>query len=75
MLYVALYCEAMDDDFIKPCPWCHSNEDLHTMDDHEAAAFARFGVWCQNCAVTGPRAASEDAAWKAWNDRIEESEI
>lgn len=54
---------------VKPCPWCHCNDDLQIMDDHIAAAFARFGVWCANCAVTGPRAKSEEEAWNLWNNR------
>lgn len=58
---------------LKPCPWCQWSEDLTLIDEHDVAAWARYAVWCSNCAVTGPRAESEQEARRLWNTRATEA--
>lgn len=59
---------------LKPCPWCQCDNELVIHQEFDAAEWARFGVWCSNCAVTGPRAESEEEAKRLWNGRADEIE-
>lgn len=62
----------------QPCPWCDCNDE-GSLRVNEATdlsfnevidvPFGDFYVWCCNCAVAGPRADSEEEAWRLWDNR------
>ena len=59
----------MDDDDLKPCPFCAGTDIEPVYYDGKASSF--YAVECADCSSRGPRAEYEDDAERLWNERGE----